>query len=429
MKKDNIVPLGLPENLSTAHDLLTETVRAGAQQLLAMAVEAEVNEFLVQHQECLENGQPRLVRNGYLPEREITTGIGPVNTKMARVRDRDETGKEKLVFESSIVPKYLRRSGDMNELLPLLYLKGLSTGEFIEALTPIVGTQAKNLSGSVVSRLKAQWTKEYEGWCQRDLSKKSYVYWWADGIHLTARMEHEKQCVLVIIGVTEAGNKELLAIEGGFRESKESWQSLLTDLKNRGLSTGPQLAVGDGALGFWGALNEEYSGVKHQRCWFHKMGNVLDKLPKSLRAKAKKELQSIWMASTRTDANKAFKAFIKRYEAKYPKATQCLEKDKEALLTFYDYPADHWAHLRTTNPIESTFATVRHRTKKSKNCHSYTTILAMVFKLIQSAEKRWRKLRGFHYLAEVIEGVPFKDGVRVDKARQSDDNDQQSNAA
>lgn len=429
MKKDNIVPLRPLEKLSSTHDVLTETVRAGAQQLLAMAIEAEVNEFLLLHQESLENGQPRLVRNGYLPERKITTGIGPVNTKMARVRDRDGSGKEKLVFESSIVPKYLRRSGDMNELLPLLYLKGLSTGAFVEALKPIVGDQANNLSGSVVSRLKRQWTQEYEHWGQHDLSEKSYVYWWADGIHLTARMEHEKQCVLVIIGVTEAGNKELLAIEGGFRESKESWQSLLTNLKSRGLTIGPKLAVGDGALGFWGALDEEYFGVKHQRCWFHKMGNVLDKLPKSLQAKAKKGLQSIWMASTRTEANKAVKAFITCYESKYPKATVCLEKDKEELLAFFDYPADHWAHLRTTNPIESTFATVRHRTKKSKNCHSYTTLLAMVFKLIQSAEKRWKKLRGACHLPEVMEGVKFEDGERIDKVLQYDDNRLQSNAA
>ena len=261
------------------------------------------------------------------------------------------------------------------------------------------------------------------------MSGKEYVYWWADGIHLSARMATEKQCVLVIIGVTKEGNKELLAIEDGFRESTESWQTLLLGLKSRGLKSIPKLAAGDGALGFWAALDREYPGVTHQRCWFHKMGNVLNKLPKSLQTKAKQDLQNIWMASTRTEASKALKSFVKRYEAKYPKATQCLEKDKEALLAFYDFPAEHWAHLRTTNPIESVFATVRHRTKKCKNCHSAKTILAMTFKLIQSAEKRWHKLRGFKQLADVIIGVSFKDGVRDDSVGNTDDNQTQIKAA
>ncbi len=430
MEEDSILPFSIPEKVSSTHDLLSETLRSGAQQLLAMAVEAEVSQFIEQHQESLASGKVRLVRNGYLPERSITTSMGPVKTKVARVRDRDDSGKEKQVFESAIVPKYLRRTGDMNDLLPLLYLKGLSAGEFVEALTPIVGAEAKNLSGSVISRLKSQWAQEYEQWCHSDLTDKKYVYWWADGIHLKARMEHEAQCVLVIIGVTEAGKKELIAIEGGFRESKDSWKSLLQGIKNRGLSTSPKLAVGDGALGFWGALNEEFSNVQHQRCWFHKMGNVLSKLPKSLQGKAKKELQNIWMCENRADASKDFKAFVERYEAKYPKVAKCLVKDEKALLAFYDYPAEHWAHLRTTNPIESTFATVRHRTKKSKNCHSYATILAMVFKLIQSAEKRWNRLKGFKYLADVIEGVAFKDGKRVvDSNGSSNNNSDESSAA
>ena len=428
MKKDNIVPLDFPENSSLTHDLLTQTLREGAQKLLSLAVEAEVIEFLNTHQQTLDNGQARLVRNGYLPEREITTGIGPIKAKVARVRDRGE-GEDKLKFESTIIPKYLRRSGDMNELLPLLYLKGLSTNEFVEALTPVVGEQAKNLSGSVISRLKSKWTQEYESWCKRDLSQKHYVYWWVDGIHLKVRMAHEKQCVLVIIGVTESGNKELMTLQGGFRESKESWLSLLEDLRHRGLENPPRLAVGDGALGFWNALDEMFPGTKHQRCWFHKMGNVLDKLPKSLQSKATKDLQNIWMAQTREEAKKAFKHFIRLYGAKYPKATECLEKDREALLAFYDYPAEHWAHLRTTNPIESTFATVRHRTRKSKNCHSYETILTMVFKLVGSAQNRWRKLRGFRQLGDVIRNVKFKDGIKVDIKDKNQQTRKQSNAA
>ncbi len=423
MENDNVVELKIPADIHHKHDMLTEVIRSNAKHLLAAAVEIEVANFIIENQQILEDGRARLVRNGYLPEREITTGIGPIEAKVPRVRDREGKGDEKIRFESSIVPKYLRRSGDMNELLPLLYLKGLSTSEFVEALTPIVGPEAKNLSPSVISRLKSDWTEEYEQWGKQDLSKKRYVYWWADGVYLTARMEHEKQCILVIVGVTDRGEKELIAIEAGFRESKQSWSSLMSSLKKRGLSKAPKLAVGDGALGFWGALNEVFPSVAHQRCWFHKMGNILNLLPKSMQPKAKAALQQIWMAPTRKDADKAFEAFCKSYEAKYPKAVENLQKDKSSLLTFYDFPAEHWASIRTTNPIESTFATVKHRTKKSKGCHSYTTIMAMVFKLIQSAEKRWRKLRGFKLVADVIEGVNFKDGVRVDKESESVEND------
>lgn len=418
MKDRTIVPFSAPEKTETLHDMLTETLRSGAQRLLMSAIEAEVETFIEQHQERLEDGKSRLVRNGHLPEREITTGIGPVLAKVPRVRDREGSKSKALTFSSSLVPKYLRRSGDMNELLPLLYLKGLSTGEFIEALKPIVGPEAKNLSPGVISRLKKQWTDEYDDWRRRDLSAKRYVYWWADGIHLTARMSHEKQCVLVIIGVTEQGDKELIAMEAGFRESKASWSELLQDAIGRGLKYAPKLSVGDGALGFWGALSEYFPNTKHQRCWFHKMGNVLNKLPKSQQTKATKDLQAIWMAATRSDANQAFKAFCNKYGSVYPKASERLQKDKEALLAFYDFPAEHWAHLRTTNPIESTFATVRHRTKKSKGCHSHTTILAMVFKLMQSAEKRWHKLRGFRLLADVINDVPFEDGKQIEVTKQ-----------
>lgn len=403
MQKDNVITLKKPE---TNSDILTEVLRNGARQLLAKAVEAEVKEFLDQHND--PDSKSRFVRNGYLPEREIQTGIGTVTVEVPRIRDREN----KIRFGSSVIPKYLRRSISMNEFLPLLYLKGISTNDFVEALTPLIGDNAKNLSPGVISRLKAEWEDEYNVFQKRNLSQKRYVYFWVDGIHLQARMEDSKECVLVIIGATEQGTKELLAIVGGHRESKESWLSLLLDLKSRGLTLAPKLSVGDGALGFWGALTEVYGESKHQRCWFHKMGNVLDKLPKSLQTQATKQLQEIWMSATRKQAYIAFDTFIKTYESKYPKATECLQKDKEELLVFYDFPAEQWTHLRTTNPIESTFATVRHRTYKAKGAFSRTTILTMVFKLCESAEKRWNRLRGFNYLADVIRNVKFTDGIR-----------------
>lgn len=403
--KDNIIDLKKPAAIK---DMLTEVIRSGARDLLAVAIDAEVNEFLQTHN--LHEGKARFVRNGYLPEREIQTGIGDVAVEMPRIRDRSKT-VDGLRFSSSLIPKYLRRSTSMNEFLPLLYLKGISTNDFVDALTPLFGENAKNLSPGVISRLKAEWEDEYQIWCKRDLSKLDYVYWWADGIHLHARMEGSSECVLVIIGVTVQGNKEILAIEGGHRESKDSWLTVLRNLKGRGLKIAPKLAVGDGALGFWGALTEAYGETKHQRCWFHKMGNVLDKLPKNQQGQATKLLHEIWMAATREDAYKAFDFFIETYEKKYPKATECLKKDKEELLAFYDFPAEHWGHIRTTNPIESTFATVRHRTYKSKGCFSRATILTMVFKLCESAQDRWIKLRGFNYLAEVIRGVKFINGI------------------
>jgi putative transposase len=404
--KDNIIDLKKPAAIK---DMLTEVIRNGARELLATAIEAEVNEFLQAHNP--QEGKARFVRNGYLPEREIQTGIGGVAVEVPRVRDRNQS-PDGIHFTSSLIPKYLRRSTSMNEFLPLLYLKGISTNDFIDALTPLFGENAKNLSPGVISRLKTEWEDEYEIWCKRNLGGKEYVYWWADGIHLHARMEESSECVLVIVGVTVQGDKEIISIEGGHRESKDSWLTLLRNLKERGLKIGPKLAVGDGALGFWGALSEAYGETKHQRCWFHKMGNVLDKLPKSQQAPATKLLHEIWMAATREEAYKAFDFFIETYEKKYPKATECLEKDKEELLAFYDFPAEHWGHIRTTNPIESTFATVHHRTYKSKGCFSRTTILTMVFKLCESAQDRWIKLRGFNYLAEVIRGVKFVNGVR-----------------
>jgi len=406
MQKDNVIEFKKPEQIT---DLLTETLRNGARQLLAAAVEAEVDEFLSQHNNS--EGKSRFVRNGYLPERAIQTGIGDVEVEVPRIRDRDSKN-DGVKFRSAIVPKYLRRTKNMNDFLPLLYLKGISTNDFVDALSPLFGNDAKNLSPGVIGRLKSKWEDEYKDWQKRSLKDKKYVYLWADGIHLQARMEDSAECVLVIIGVTEQGNKELIAIEAGHRESKESWLCLLRDIQHRGLKTAPKLAVGDGALGFWGALTEVYGDTKQQRCWFHKMGNILDKLPKSLIPTAKKQLQNIWMAQTRKEAYQEFDHFIKLHEAKYPKATECLQKDKDELLAFYDFPAEHWVHIRTTNPIESTFASVRHRTYKSKGAFSRTTITTMVFKLCDNAEKHWRRLRGFNYLADVIRGIKFVNGIR-----------------
>ena len=409
MSKDNVIELKKPEGMS---DLLTEALRNGARQLLTAAIEAEVDEFLSQHNKG--EGKSRFVRNGFLPERAIQTGIGDVAVEMPRIRDRSPE-EDGIIFRSAIVPKYLRRTKSMNDFLPLLYLKGISTNDFAEALTPLFGNDAKNLSPGVIGRLKLKWEDEYKDWQKRSLKGKRYVYFWADGIHLQARMEDSAECVLVIIGATEQGNKELIAIEAGHRESKESWLCLLRDIQNRGLKMAPKLGIGDGALGFWGALTEVYGETIHQRCWFHKMGNVLDKLPKSLIATAKKQLQDIWMAPTRKEAYQAFEYFIKVHEAKHPKATACLQKDKEELLAFYDFPAEHWVHIRTTNPIESTFSSVRHRTYKSKGAFSRTTILTMVFKLCDNAEKHWRRLRGFNYLADVIRDIKFVNGIRQEE--------------
>lgn len=402
MSKSKVIELKNP-----AIDLLTELMRNGARRLISEAIEIELESFLEEMSAELSPGRKRVVRNGYLPEREILTGIGRVNVRVPRVRDQMET-ESKIVFKSKFVPPYMRRSATLNEVLPLLYLKGLSEADFVEALSPIFGEQTNNLSPSVISRLKITWEDEYARWQTRSLVDKRYVYWWADGVHFGARME-ENRCVLVIIGVTPEGNKELIALEDGYRESTENWLSVLRKLKMRGINS-PALAVGDGALGFWGAITQVFPKTKHQRCWFHKMGNVLDKFPKSQLNKAKSMLQEIWMSATKKEAYDAFDLFIEEYGAKYPKAAECLIKDKEELLEFYNFPAEHWVHLRTTNPIESTFATVRNRTYKSKGAFSGKTIMTMAFKLMQSAQKRWIKLRGFHHLDNVIKGVRFKDG-------------------
>ena len=391
-------------------------LRNGARALLAPGVEAEVAEFLGKHADLkTEDGCRRVVRHGHLPEREVMTGIGPVAVRQPRVRDRGAGADdaERIRFTPAILPPYARRSKSLEVLIPILYLKGISTGDFEEALAALLGKDAPGLSASTIARLKEVWLDEHERWRKRDLSAKRYVYVWADGIYLQARLEDDKQCILVIIGATPEGKKELIGFTDGARESAQDWRELLLDLKRRGLAIAPELAVADGALGFWKALGEVWPTTREQRCWVHKTANVLNKLPKSQQPKAKRALQEIWMAETRKDADAAFDAFIETYELKYDKAAECLKKDREALLAFYDFPAEHWKHLRTSNPIESTFATVRHRTIRSKGCLSNKTALAMVFKLVDGAQKSWRRLDGHNQLPKIIQGVKFTDGLEV----------------
>ena len=411
MSNDNVLELRNPGVSSAVRDALTEVLRDGARTLLAQAVEAEVAEYVARYQgERDEVGRARMVRNGYLPERTIQTGLGQVAVKAPRVHDR----RGQLRFSSSLVPRYLRRTRSIEELLPWLYLKGISSGEFSEALAALLGADAPGLSAGTISRLKAVWVEEHTHWEQRSLAHKRYVYLWVDGIHFGVRLEEANQCILVVIGATPEGRKELVALTDGFRESEQSWKEVLLGLNRRGLKIDPQLAIGDGALGFWKALPQVFGATREQRCWVHKTANVLNKLPKHLQPKAKSDLHQIWMAETRERAYVAFDVFVQSYEAKYPKAAQCLAKDKDRLLTFYDFPAEHWHHIRTSNPIESTFASVRLRTAKTRGCVSRASILSMVFKLTKSAEQRWLKLRGPERIAELIRGVQFKNGVRED---------------
>jgi transposase-like protein len=382
--------------------------------MLAAAVEAEVEEFLVRHQTLRDDqGRQRVVRNGYLPQRTIQTGLGDIDVKAPRVRDR----AKEIKFSSSILPPYLRRTKTIEELLPWLYLKGVSTGDFSEALTALLGRDAPGLSASTISRLKDGWTDEHGRWSRRSLVNKHYVYLWVDGVHFGVCLEDASQCMRVVIGATADGKKELVAIGDGYRESEASWKEVLLDLKARGLQIDPKLAIGDGALGFWKALPQVFGHTQGQRCWVHKTANVLNKLPKSQQPKAKAALQEIWMAASREEAHRAFDSLIVNHEAKYPKAAASLVKDREALLAFYDFPAEHWVHIRTTNPIESTFATVRLRTAKTRGCVSRQSMLSMVFMLAKSAERGWRKLKGAERLAEVIAGVQFKNGVPEDSKK------------
>ena len=411
MTDTNVFQLSQP---GTFADPLTEVLRNGARALLAQAVEAEVATLLSCHADKLtDDGRQRLVRHGHLPEREIVTGIGPVAVRCPRVRDRADEGCERIRFTSAILPPYARRSRSLEVLIPILYLKGISTGDFEEALAALLGKDTGGLSASSIARLKDAWSDEHVRWSKRDLSAKRYVYFWVDGIHVQARLEDDAQCLLVIIGATPEGKKELVGLIDGVRESAQSWKELLLDLKRRGLAMGPELAVADGALGFWKALPEVWPKTREQRCWVHKTANVLNRLPKSLQGKAKRALQNIWMAETRKDAEAAFDTFAEIYGTKYDKAVECLTKDRDVLLAFYDFPAEHWKHLRTTNPIESTFATVRHRTTRSKGCLSNKTALGMTFKLAQSAETSWHRLRGYNQLPKIIMGVKFNDGIEV----------------
>jgi transposase-like protein len=391
-------------------DPLHALLREGARELIAKAVEAELAGFLEAYaDQRLEDGRRAVVRNGSLPERTVQTGIGDVAVRVPKVRDRSGGGA---CFRSELLPPYLKRARSVEELIPWLYLKGVSTGDYQEALSALLGDQAKGLSANTVSRLKQQWLDEHRAWCQRDLSDRRYVYWWVDGVYSNVRLD-ERLCLLVVIGVTEHGRKELIAVEDGHRESEASWYELLSGLRERGLTQGPKLAVGDGALGFWKALAKLYPDTVHQRCWVHKSANVLNKLPKSVQPKVKAALHEIWMAETREGAHKAFARTLKRFEAKYPQAMDCLAKDREALLAFYDFPAEHWVHIRTTNPIESTFATVRLRTNRMRNCGSRETTLTMVFKLLQSAQKRWKRIKGFRKLELVVNNVRFRNGAQV----------------
>ena len=414
MPENTITQLSDPSGFST--DPFTDIIRDGARKLIEQAIHAELAALMAAFSaEKLENGTSRLVRHGYLPEREVMTGIGPVPVKVPRVRDR-KPGEDKITFTPSILPRYLRKAKSVEELLPWLYLKGVSTGDFSEALAALLGQNAPGLSAKTITRLKADWWTDYEAWQKRDLSHRRFLYIWADGVYFKPRMAEERQCVLVIVGADEYGRKELLAMIDGFRESAESWRELLLDLRRRGLKQDPNLAIGDGALGFWTALREVFATTREQRCWVHKTMNVLNALPKSLQDRAKNHLHDIWQAETKAGAGAAFDFFVETYGVKYDKAVAKLVKDREALLTFYDYPAEHWKHIRTSNPIESTFATVRHRTKRTKGCLSRRTGLAMAFKLMMSAQNKWRKLDGQNRLPEIIQGVEFRDGLRQRQA-------------
>ena len=400
-----------------ARDVLTEILRHGAQQMLAAAIEDEVAEYIGAHAHERDAASQRLVvRNGHMPARSILTGLGPVEVNRPRVNDkRMDADGNRMRFTSTILPPYLRRTKAIDELVPWLYLKGVSTGDFPEALQALLGSGAEGLSATNICRLKRVWEDEWKDWSRRDLADKKYVYVWADGIYFNIRLADEankKQCILVLMGATADGQKELIGIDDGYGESEQSWLELLRGLQVRGLKVDPKLAVADGALGFWAAARKAWPTTREQRCWVHKTANVLNKLPKSIQPKGKAMLHEIWQAETKVVAETAFDLFVTTFEAKYTKATACLAKDREVLLTFYDFPAEHWIHLRTTNPIESTFATVRLRHRRTKGSGSRTACLTMVFKLVRAAEKKWRRLNGSALLPDVIRGVRFVDGIK-----------------
>ena len=412
MKENStVVRLRQPDEFD---DPLTSILRSGARQLLAQAVEMEAEAFLAAMKDRkLADGRDRVVRHGHGPERAIQTGIGPIEVSRVKIRDRGAAGEDRLRFTSAILPLWARRTKSLDALLPVLYLRGLSTGDFQEALTALLGKDAPNLSPSVVSRLTGEWQGEYDGWQKRDLSARRYVYVWADGVYLQARMEDHAECMLVLIGATPEGRKELVGFQVGVRESEQSWRELLVDLKARGLSIAPEIAVGDGALGFWKALDAVFPGAQHQRCWVHKTANVLNKVAKSVQPAMKIDLREIWRSPDRAAAEATINIFAEKYGVKYAKAVECLTKDRRQMLAFYDFPAEHWDHLRTSNPIESVFATVRHRTVRTKGSLSTTTAKLMVFKLVTAAARTWRRLKGENQLPKVVSGVRFADGIEV----------------
>ncbi len=399
---------------------LDEIIHEGARRMLQAAIDAEVESFIETYQDRRDSeGRRMVVKNGSLPARDILTGAGAIQVQQGRVRDNSPDFSQRVTFSPSVLPAYLRRTESIEELIPWLYLKGISTNDFGEALQALVGEKAKGLSANVVVRLKEQWAEEYDQWCRRDLAEKEYVYVWADGIHVKVRLEddaNKKQCILVLMGATADGTKELIAVLDGYRESEQSWSELLLDLKQHGLAIAPKIAVGDGALGFWAALRKVFPETREQRCWVHKTANVLNKLPKSVQPKAKGDIHEIWQAKTKADAETALQNFLQKYDAKYPKACECLRKDQNELLAFYDFPAEHWGHLRTTNPIESTFATIRLRHRKTKGNGTRRASLAMMFKLAQSASKKWKRLRSYEKITLVIEGRSFKDGIMQEAA-------------
>lgn len=408
MKNDELI--GNKNQVEEARSVLDNIIREGAQKVLQAAIEHEVSVYIDLFRNVTdEKGRRMVVRHGSLPERSLLTGAGPLRVKQPRVRDK----REDQFFTSAILPRYLRRTPSLNNLIPTLYLKGISTGDFTEALSAILGENAQGLSANTIVRLKQQWEGEYKEWARRDLSDKHYVYIWADGIYFNVRLEdteNKRQCFLILIGACEDGTKELIAVLDGYRESKLSWMELLSSLKGRGLTEGPRLAIGDGGLGFWAALREIYPDAKEQRCWVHKTANILDKMPKSVQPKAKEKIHDMYRADTREQALVALNGFVSLYGRKFPGACECLIKDKDILFTFYDFPAEHWIHIRTTNPIESTFATVRLRTEKTKGCGTRLATLTMVFKLVYETRKTWKKIKGYKLIAKVLEGIPFVDG-------------------
>ena len=392
--------------------------RKGALMMIQKALEEEVEEFISRYEDDLdEAGKRKVVRNGFMPERELVTGLGPMKIKQPRVDDRKIRKKpDEPLFSSNILPRYLRRVPSIDNLIPVLYLKGISTGDFSTALSSILGDVVKGLSATNIVRLKQIWEEDYKKWSTRDLSEKEYVYFWVDGIHFNVRLDDERTCILVIMGADKNGKKELIAVDDGYRESEQSWKELLLDLKKRGLRIGPKLSTGDGALGYWKALDQVFPECRRQRCWVHKTANILDKMPKSIQSKAKSMIHEMYMAETKKDALKAYEHFLGTFRDKYPKATDCLEKDKDDLFTFYDFPAVHWIHIRTTNPIESTFATVRLRTKRTKGCGSRAATLTMVFKLTQECQKTWHRIKGYKMVPLVLEDCKFVDGILVQAA-------------